>query len=412
MEIQKVSIDKLKPAKYNPRKNLKPGDPEYEKLKRSIEEYGCVELIVCNKRTGNVVSGHQRLKVLLELGCTEIDCIVIDLDEQNEKALNISMNKIGGAWDEDKLASLIADLDAGAFDISLTGFDAAEVDELFSKVHDKEIKEDDFDAEKAVKEITEPVTRRGDIWLLGQHRLMCGDSTQLSDMLTLMDGKKANVCVTDPPYNVDYAGGTKDELKIVNDKMSAEKFHQFLLQAFKNVFEVMDDGCAVYVFHGDTEGLNFRKAFKDAGFHLSNVCVWVKNRMVLGRCDYHWQHEPILYGWKPTGSHRWYADRKQTTVWNFDRPQRNAEHPTMKPVALCAYPIQNSSLSNCIVLDPFGGSGSTLIASEQLKRICCTMELDPKYCDVIVKRYYRDFPENMIKLKGNPVDPELLFENS
>lgn len=202
-----------------------------------------------------------------------------------------------------------------------------------------------------------------------------------------MDGNKANVCVTDPPYNVSYTGGTKDKLQILNDKMEDGKFFAFLLQAYKNIFEVLDDGSGIYVFHSDTEGLNFRKAFIEAGFHLSNVCVWVKNSLVLGRCDYHWQHEPVLYGWKPGGNHKWYSDRKQTTVWNFDRPLRNAEHPTMKPISLVAYPIRNSSLSNSIMLDPFGGSGSTLIASEQLNRVCYTMELDEKYCDVIVRRF-------------------------
>jgi len=230
---------------------------------------------------------------------------------------------------------------------------------------------------------------------------MCRDATLLHDILTLMDGKKANICITDPPYNVNYECATKDKLKIINDKMASEKFYEFLLQAFKNIYEVLDYGCAVYVFHSDTEGLNFRRAFLDAGSHLANICVWVKNSMVMGRCDYHWQHEPILYGWKPTGSHKWYADRKQTTVWNYDRPSKNAEHPTMKPVGLVAYPIKNSSMSNCIVLDPFGGSGSTLIACEQINRICHTMELDPKYCDVIVKRYieYTSKVENIFLLR-------------
>lgn len=387
MNLQKIAIDKLKLAKYNPRKDLKPGDPEYEKLKRSILEFGYVEPIVWNSRTGNVVGGHQRLKILKEQGLKEVNCVVVDMDEQREKALNVALNKVRGDWDLPLLKDLLQELDKAMFDVSLTGFDAAEVDELLSKVHDKEVKEDDFDAEKAIAEIKEPVSKYGDIWLLGRHRLMCGDATCLSDILTLMDGKKANMCITDPPYNVNYEGATQDKLKIINDKMASGKFYEFLLQAFKNIFEVLDDGCAVYVFHGDTEGLNFRRAFVDAGFHLSNVCVWVKNSMVMGRCDYHWQHEPILYGWKPTGSHKWYADRKQTTVWNYDRPSRNAEHPTMKPVGLVAYPIKNSSMSNCLVLDPFGGSGSTLIACEQTNRVCLTMELDPKYCDVIVKRY-------------------------
>ncbi|SHF44213.1 site-specific DNA-methyltransferase, partial [Caloramator proteoclasticus] len=387
MEVKKIAVDKINPAKYNPRKKLKPGEAEYEKLKRSIKEFGYVEPIIWNQRTGNIVGGHQRFTVLKNEGFKEIDCVVVDLGEQEEKALNIALNKIHGDWDLPLLKDLLEELDKTLFDVSITGFDAAEIEEIFSKVHDKEVKDDDFDADKALEEIKEPITRYGDVWLLGKHRLMCGDSTLLHDVLTLLDGKKANICVTDPPYNVNYEGGTEDKLKIMNDKMDNNKFYEFLLSAFKNIFEVLEDGAAVYIFHADTEGLNFRKAFKDAGFHLANVCIWAKNSMVLGRSDYQWQHEPILYGWKPTGKHRWYSDRKQTTIWNYDKPLRNAEHPTMKPVPLVAYPIKNSSMTNCIVFDPFGGSGSTLIAAEETGRICCMMELDPKYCDVIVKRY-------------------------
>lgn len=387
MEVKKIAIENIKAAKYNPRKKLKPGDAEYEKLKRSIKEFGYVEPIIWNERTSNIVGGHQRFTVLKNEGFKEIDCVVVNLGEQEEKALNIALNKIHGDWDLPLLKDLLEELDKSMFDVSLTGFDAAEIEEIFSKVHDKEVKDDDFDAEKALEEIKEPITKYGDIWLLGKHKLMCGDSTLLHDVLTLLDGKKANLCVTDPPYNVDYEGGTEDKLKIINDKMDDKRFYEFLLSAFKNIYEVLDDGAAVYVFHADTEGLNFRKAFKEAGFHLANVCIWAKNSMVLGRSDYHWQHEPILYGWKPTGKHRWYSDRKQTTIWNYDKPSRNAEHPTMKPVPLIAYPIKNSSMTNCIVFDPFGGSGSTMIAAEETGRICYTIELDAKYCDVIVKRY-------------------------
>ncbi|SHF43840.1 site-specific DNA-methyltransferase, partial [Caloramator proteoclasticus] len=387
MEVKKIAVDKINPAKYNPRKKLKPGEAEYEKLKRSIKEFGYVEPIIWNQRTGNIVGGHQRFTVLKNEGYKEVDCVVVDLGEQEEKALNIALNKIHGDWDLPLLKDLLEELDKSMFDVSLTGFEAAEIEEIFSKVHDKEIKDDEFDADKALEDIKEPISKYGDVWLLGKHRLMCGDSTFLHDVLTLLDGKKANICVTDPPYNVNYEGGTEDKLKIMNDKMDNNKFYEFLLSAFKNIYEVLDDGAAVYVFHADTEGLNFRKAFKEAGFHLANVCIWAKNSMVLGRSDYQWQHEPILYGWKPTGKHRWYSDRKQTTIWNYDKPLRNAEHPTMKPVPLVAYPIKNSSMTNCIVFDPFGGSGSTLIAAEETGRICCMMELDPKYCDVIVKRY-------------------------
>jgi DNA modification methylase len=199
-----------------------------------------------------------------------------------------------------------------------------------------------------------------------------------------MDGKLANLVVTDPPYNVNYEGSAG---KIKNDNMGNEAFYEFLLDAFKNTEMAMAKDASIYVFHADTEGLNFRKAFSEAGFYLSGTCIWKKQSLVLGRSPYQWQHEPVLFGWKMSGKHNWYADRKQTTIWEFEKPKKNADHPTMKPVALVAYPILNSSLSNCIVLDPFGGSGSTLIACEQTDRICYTIELDEKYCDVIVKRY-------------------------
>jgi DNA modification methylase len=387
LDIQKVSVEKLNPAKYNPRKDLKPSDPEYEKLKRSIETFGYVEPVIWNKRTGHIVGGHQRYKILKAQGAKEIECVIVDMPEDEEKALNVALNKVNGEWDLPKLADLISELDESMFDISLTGFDAAEIEDLFSKVHDKDVKDDGFDEEKAIEEIEEPISKHGDIWILGKHRLICGDSTKAETYAALMEDKKANLCVTDPPYNVNYTAGRENERKIKNDNMEDKNFYEFLLAAFKNIFTVLDDGAAVYVFHADTEGLNFRKAFKDAGFHLANVCIWVKNSLVLGRSDYQWQHEPILYGWKPTGKHRWYSDRKQTTIWNFDRPTKSPDHPTMKPVPLMAYPIQNSTMTNCIVLEPFVGSGSTLIACQQTGRICYGVELDEKYVDVIVKRY-------------------------
>lgn len=409
MEFKKLQIDSLIPAEYNPRKKLKLGDSEFEKIKNSINEFGYVDPVIVN-RDLTVIGGHQRISVLKTLGFTEIGCVVIDVDKTKEKALNVALNKISGEWNKELLAELIKDLQTLDYDVSFTGFDPPEIDELFNELHDKEIKEDDFNVDKALKEPT--VTQKGDVWLLGRHRLICGDSTDAKTYETLMDGKQANLVVTDPPYNIDYQGGTKDKLKIQNDNMEDSKFFKFLIDFYKCTFDVMADGAAIYVFHADTEGVNFRKAFKDTGYHLSGVCIWAKNSLVLGRSDYHFRHEPILYGWKPTSKHNWYSDRKQSTIWNFDRPSKNELHPTMKPVALCAYPITNSSMSNCIVLDPFGGSGSTLIACEQTNRICHTIELDEKYADVIVKRYYHNFPENEIKLNGNPVNPELLFKNS
>lgn len=382
MQIEKLKTELLIPADYNPRKDLKPGDPEYEKLKRSIEQFGYVEPVIWNKTTSHVVGGHQRLKVLLDMGITEVECVVIEMNEGKEKALNIALNKISGDWDKDKLMLLIADLQGADFDVSLTGFEPAELDALFKDSLKDGIHEDDFDVDS---ELQKPaLTKQGDVWMLGQHRLVCGDSTNADTFNLLMDGKLANLVVTDPPYNVNYEGSAG---KIKNDNMGNEAFYEFLLDAFKNAEVAMAKDASIYVFHADTEGLNFRKAFSEAGFYLSGTCIWKKQSLVLGRSPYQWQHEPVLFGWKKSGKHNWYADRKQTTIWEFEKPKKNADHPTMKPVALVAYPILNSSLSNCIVLDPFGGSGSTLIACEQTDRICYTIELDEKYCDVIVKRY-------------------------
>lgn len=382
MKIEKIKIEKLNPAEYNPRKDLKPGDPEYEKLKNSILTFGYVDPVLWNKRTGNIIGGHQRYKVLVELGEKEIDCVVVDMDSENEKALNIALNKVSGDWDKDKLMLLIEDLQGVDFDVSLTGFDPAELDDLFKDSLKDNIKEDDFDVEEELKKPA--ISKLGDLWLLGKHRLICGDSTNSKTYEDLMDGKLANLTITDPPYNVNYEGTAG---KIKNDNMGKEAFYDFLLSAFKGIESVMAKDASIYVFHADTEGLNFRKAFSDAGFYLSGTCIWKKQSLVLGRSPYQWQHEPVLFGWKKKGKHNWYSDRKQTTIWEFEKPKKNKDHPTMKPVALIAYPILNSSLTNCIVLDPFGGSGSTLIACEQTDRICHMIELDEKYTDVIVKRY-------------------------
>ena len=382
MTIEKIKIENLFPADYNPRKDLKPGDAEYEKLKRSIEQFGYVEPVIWNKTTGRVVGGHQRLKVLLDMGITEVECVVVEMNEEKEKALNIALNKISGEWDKDKLALLISDLQGTDFDVSLTGFEPDEIDALFKDTLKDGVKEDDFDVDAELQKPT--VTRLGDVWTLGRHRLVCGDSTKAETFDLLMAGKKANLVVTDPPYNVNYEGSAG---KIKNDNMADEAFYNFLLAAFKNTEAVMADDASIYVFHADTEGLNFRRAFADAGFYLSGTCIWKKQSLVLGRSPYQWQHEPVLFGWKKKGKHQWYTGRKESTIWEFDKPKKNGDHPTMKPIPLLAYPIMNSSMSNTLVLDPFGGSGSTLIACEQTDRSCFTIELDEKFCDVIVKRY-------------------------
>ena len=365
MDIQTLPVDKLVPADYNPRKDLKPGDPEYEKLKRSLAEFGYVEPVIWNQTTGHVVGGHQRLKVLIDTGVTEVECVVVEMSEEKEKALNVALNKISGEWDNDKLSLLISDLQLMDFDVSLTGFDAQELDALFKDTQRKGVQDDDFDVDAALKEPA--MTKPGDLWLLGKHRLVCGDSTKRDVFDLLMDGGQANLVVTDPPYNVNYEGSAG---KIKNDNMTDSAFYEFLLASFQNMEASMANDASIYVFHADTEGLNFRRAFSDAGFYLSGTCIWKKQSLVLGRSPYQWRHEPVLFGWKKKGKHEWYADRKQTTIWEFDKPKQNADHPTMKPVELLAYPILNSSMANCVVLDPFGGSGSTLIACEQTDRVC------------------------------------------
>ncbi|OKL48828.1 DNA modification methylase [Boudabousia liubingyangii] len=382
MNIKKIAVSELQAADYNPRKDLQPGDPEFEKLKRSVEEFGYVEPVIFNEATGRVVGGHQRLKVLTALGHEVIECVVVDLEESKEKALNVALNKVKGEWDESKLAMLIADLQAEDFDVTLTGFDPAEVDALFRDQLAGGIEEDDFDVEA---ELAKPaMSKTGDIWQLGRHRLIVGDSTDPATFEALMGDEKANLVVTDPPYNVNYQGSAGS---IQNDHMDNDSFVAFLTKAFTAVSSVMADDASIYVFHSDTGGYAFRKAFDDAGFYLSGCCIWVKQSIVLGRSPYQWQHEPVLFGWKKKGRHQWYTGRKESTIWRFDKPRKNTDHPTMKPVELIVYPILNSSLSNQIVLDAFGGSGSTLVAAEQTGRVARLVELDPKYADVIINRY-------------------------
>ena len=381
MEFKKLKINSLIPASYNPRKKLKPGDAEYEKIKNSITEFGYVDPIIVNSDM-TIIGGHQRWSVLKALGYDEVDCVVIEIDKTKEKALNIALNKVTGEWNKELLADLIKDLQSLDYDVSMTGFEPPEIDELFNDVHSKETKEDDFDVDAELQNPT--ITKPGDVWQLGRHRLVCGDATLPEVFDALLDGKKVNLVVTDPPYNVNYSS---DAGTIQNDNMTDTDFYNFLLASYKNIANAMADDASIYVFHADTEGLNFRKAFVDAGFYLSGVCIWAKQSLVLGRSPYQWKHEPILFGWKKNGKHKWFADRKQSTVWNFDRPKKSELHPTMKPIALVAYPILNSSMTNGLVLDPFGGSGSTLIACEQTDRTCYTIELDEKYADVIVKRY-------------------------
>ena len=378
-EMQLVSIDKLIPYINNARTH---SPEQIKKLRASLREFGFINPVIIDKDF-NVIAGHGRLLAAKEEGIKEVPCVFVDyLTEAQKKAYIIADNRMAmdAGWDEELLRVEIEALQAEAFDLSLTGFDDTEIADLFGD--DSDVQEDDFDVDEELEKPT--FSKAGDVWTLGRHRLVCGDSTKEETFATLMQGRKANLVVTDPPYNVNYEGTAG---KIKNDNMAGEKFYQFLFDAFSNIEKVMADDASIYVFHADTEGLNFRKAFSDAGFYPSGCCIWKKPSLVLGRSPYQWQHEPCLFGWKKNGKHQWYSDRKQTTIWEFEKTKKNTDHPTMKPIPLLAYPIQNSSMSNTLVLDPFGGSGSTLIACEQTDRSCATIELDEKYCDVIVKRY-------------------------
>ena len=377
--FEKVNIDKLVPYARNARTHSK---EQILQLRASLREFGFVNPVIVDKDL-NIIAGHGRIMAAKEEGITEIPCVFAEhLTEAQKRAYIIADNRLAlnAGWDTEMLSVEIAELQGSDFDIALLGFDDAELNKLLGGMED--IKDDDFDVES---ELQKPaISKPGDLWLLGKHRLVCGDSTKSDTFALLMDGKRANLCVTDPPYNVNYEGSAG---KIKNDNMAGDKFYQFLLDAFINIEKNMADDASIYVFHADTEGFNFRKAFSDAGFYLSGCCIWKKESLVLGRSPYQWQHEPVLFGWKKKGRHQWYTGRKETTIWEFDKPKRNGDHPTMKPIPLLAYPILNSSMSNTIVLDPFGGSGSTLIACEQSERICYTVELDEKFCDVIIKRY-------------------------
>lgn len=380
-QLKVLPVGVLRPAAYNPRKKLKPGDKEYEKIKNSITEFGFADPLVVNADM-TIIGGHQRLTVAMDLGYTEVPCAVVDIDKVREKALNIALNKITGAWDDSLLADLLKDIENSDFDLGKTGFDPPEIETLFNKVHSKEVKEDDFDVESELKRPA--FSQHGDLWLLGRHRVYCGDSTLPESYGRLLGKTKVNLVLSDLPYFVAYQGtaGT-----IQNDDLPDDEAYDFTLKAMQCMFENLADDGSIYIFHADTKGLIFRKAFDAAGFYLSGCCIWKKNALVLGRSPYQWMHEPCLFGWKKDGKHQWYSDRKQTTIWEYDRPKANKDHPTMKPVGLMAYPIRNSTMTNGIVLDPFLGSGSTLVACEETDRVCMGIELETKFVDVIVKRY-------------------------
>ena len=433
MRMETRLLADLKPAEYNPRKRLTPDDPEYQELRRSLETLDYSDPIVINA-DGTIIKGHQRCYIMMDMGRTEAEVVVLDIpDKQKEKALNIALNKITGRWDEEKLKDVLISLDLEGYDFSVTGFQRQDLEDLIQLTDiPAEATDDGYDPDAEAAQIQEPESQPGDIWQLGRHRLMCGDSTIPEDTSRLIDGKKLDLVITDPPYNVAYGekaeflqtyagkGNSRSSSTIQNDKMGNHAFYEFLLAAFRNMNEAMRPGAAIYVFHAESTGFHFRQAYADAGLKLAQCLIWEKNVFVLGRSDYQWRHEPILYGWKEGAAHYFINDRTQDTVFLEDppdfksmkkqellafidkifrdnenrtsvlyekKPVRNPLHPTMKPVPLVGRLIVNSSKPGWTVGDFFAGSGSTLIAAEQLDRTAYLMESDPVNVDVIVHRW-------------------------
>ncbi len=374
---ENVEIEKLIPYKNNARTH---SDEQIEKIAKSMKEFGFINPVLVDGNL-NVIAGHGRILGAKKLGMKEVPCLFIeDLTEEQKRAYIIADNRLAedAGWDKELLKIELEDLKNMNFDITLTGFELEDFD--FS-MDETEVIEDEFD--ETVPE--EPTSKKGEIYKLGKHFLMCGDSTDINDVEKLMNGVKADMLLTDPPYNVDYEGGTG--LTIQNDNMDDETFREFLRVSFFNANSVMKEGAVFYIWHADSEGYNFRGACHDIGWKVRQCLIWCKNTLVMGRQDYHWKHEPCLYGWKEGASHLWASDRKQTTVLEFDRPSVSKEHPTMKPVGLFDYLIKNNTKKDDIVLDLFAGSGTSIIACEQNGRIAYSMELDPKYVDVIISRW-------------------------
>ncbi|WP_100001144.1 site-specific DNA-methyltransferase [Bacillus velezensis] len=409
MNIKTISVEKINPATYNPRIDLQPGDPEYDALKKSIEQFGYIDPLIWNEKTGHLVGGHQRYKILMENKPKEITVSVVYLNEDEEKALNIALNKISGDWDEYKLEQVLLELKGANFDMSLTGFSDEELLEtLPSDTEIDTVEEDNFDVHTALGKIKEPETKYGDVWQLGRHILVCGDATKLEDVKKLMGENKAALIVTDPPYNVAVKSDSKKlnddgHASILNDEMAAAEFDEFLRAVFMNYSYVMNDQAAIYVFHPSSFQIAFENEMRNAGMEIRSQCVWVKNAPTFGWSQYRYQHEPVFYAYKKGCSPAWYGDRKQTTVWKAGLETEIPEpstvweisrgdvskyvHPTQKPLELINIPIANSSKKGDIVLDFFGGSGSTLMTCEQTERQCRLLELDPYFCDVIKMRY-------------------------
>jgi site-specific DNA-methyltransferase (adenine-specific) len=382
MKLESIAVKDLVPFAKNSRTH---DDAQVAQIAASIREFGFTNPVLIDEVNG-IIAGHGRVMAARKLKLTEVPCIRLShLSESQKRAYVIADNKLAlnAGWDEAMLKLELADLKALDFDLDLTGFNTDEIDALLAEKGTEGLTDPDDTPEPPI----EPVTRLGDVWICGQHRVMCGSSLDQTQVELLCAGQRVDMLLTDPPYNVAYEGKTKDALTIQNDAMGDDAFRGFLRDAFVTADLQMKPGAVFYIWHADSEGFNFRGACRDAGWTIRQCLIWRKNHMVMGRQDYHWQHEPCLYGWKEGAGHLWASDRKQTTILNFDRPSRNGEHPTMKPVALFEYQMLNNTKGGDIVLDSFGGSGTTLIAAEKNGRIARIMELDPKYVDVIVKRW-------------------------
>ena len=384
-ELRVIPVGELKPAEYNPRKKLKPGDKEYEKIKNSIEEFGFADPLVVNKDM-TIIGGHQRLTVGMALGYTEVPCAVVDVDKVREKALNIALNKITGAWDETMLADLLADIQASDFDLGKTGFDPPEIETLFSNVHDKDVKEDDFDVEEELKKPC--FSKTGDIWHLGKHTVSCGDSTDPAIYEKLLGDTKVNLVCTDAPYFVNLENKSG---KIANDNLNDKEAYAFLMKVFTNFKNAMSKDASIYEFYATMKTRVFYDAFEDAGFKVGAGLIWKKPRAPFMRTDWKFNSEPIIWGWRKDGKHIWYGDQKQTNVFEFDgikdSEKEGCGHPSSKPVPLIAYLIKQCTMTNGLVLDGFLGSASTLIACEEIDRVCFGVELEAKFVDVAVQRF-------------------------
>jgi site-specific DNA-methyltransferase (adenine-specific) len=384
-KVERWAIDKLVPYARNARTH---SDEQVGQIAASIKEWGWTTPVLVDE-SGSIIAGHGRTLAAQRLQMTEVPVMVArGWSEAKKRAYVLADNKLAlnAGWDNEMLALELGEIGDLGFDLDLTGFTADEIAALMPVEMEPGLT--DPDDAPAVQETATTVL--GDVWIMGKHRLLCGDSTSVDDLAKLCQEQAVDMWLTDPPYNVAYEGGTKEKLTIQNDSMGDDQFRQFLRDSYVSADTVMKPGAVFYIWHADSEGYNFRGAAKDAGWTVRQCLIWKKSSLVMGRQDYHWKHEPCLYGWKEGAGHLWSTDRKQTTILEFDKPTRNGEHPTMKPVALFEYQLLNNTKGGDIVLDSFGGSGTTLIAAEKNGRIARLMELDPKYCDVIVKRW-QDF---------------------